>query len=82
MATKKTEDTVVEEVVEPAVVDEKVYTLKKGACIRFKAGIKQHGDVIDFTWPEYAANKDLKAEQIKVGLLVEVVAEKAEEAKK
>ena len=58
---------------------EKVYTLKKGTAIRFKAGIKQHGDVIDFTWPEYADNKDLKAEQIKVGLLVEVV-EVAEEA--
>ena len=58
---------------------EKVYTLKKGTAIRFKAGIKQHGDVIDFTWPEYADNKDLKAEQIKVGLIVEV-AEAVEEA--
>lgn len=60
---------------------EKVYTLKKGASIRFKAGIKVHGDVIDFTWPEYADNKDLKAEQIKVGLLVEVVEEKPEAKK-
>ena len=58
---------------------EKVYTLKKGASLRFKAGIKQHGDVIDFTWPEYKANAKLKDEQIKVGLLVEVV-EATEEA--
>lgn len=58
---------------------EKVYTLKKGTAIRFRAGIKVHGDAIDFTWPEYKANSKLKDEQIKAGFLVEVV-EVAEEA--
>lgn len=53
-------------------------TVGEGKSIRFKAGIKTHGDEVSVEWPEFKSNDKLKAEMLKNGSLVEVKVEQEE----
>lgn len=48
------------------------YTLKEGSSIIFRAGIKQHGDIVNPEWPEFKRDESLFDAMIANGTLVEM----------